>query len=119
MKGNYKNVDEYIATFSEPIKEILEEIRAHIKNTAPQAEEVISYDMPAYKYNGPLVYFAGYKKHIGFYPTPSAIAHFKTEIEKAKYKWAKGSVQFPLSVPMPMELIKEMVLFKLTENTKK
>ena len=119
MNENIKNVDDYIASFPNDAKIVLEQIRALIKNTAPEAEELISYGMPAYKYNGPLVYFGGYKKYIGFYPTPSAIAHFKPEIEKAKYTWAKGSVQFPLSKPMPMNLIKEMVLFKLAENKKK
>jgi uncharacterized protein YdhG (YjbR/CyaY superfamily) len=110
-----KNADEYIQQFPEKQQAALKEIRKAIKAAAPAAEEVISYQMPAYKQNGPLVYFAGYKNHIGFYPTPSGIEAFKKEL--AVYKSAKGSVQFPIDQPLPLALIKKMVQFKIKENT--
>ena len=89
-------------------------MRETIKAAAPEAVECISYQMPAYKLNGILVYFAGYEKQIGFYPTSSAIAFFSEEI--AGYKNAKGSVQFPLNKEMPLELISKMVVFRVKEN---
>jgi uncharacterized protein YdhG (YjbR/CyaY superfamily) len=113
----FKNVDEYIADFPIGTQKILNQLRAIIKKNAPNAEEVISYNMPAYKYNGMLCYFAGYKQHIGFYPTASGIANFKKEI--AAYKNAKGSVQFPLNKPLPLELIKKIIVFRTKENFQK
>jgi uncharacterized protein YdhG (YjbR/CyaY superfamily) len=109
-----KNTDEYIKQFPVLQQKAMEEIRKAIKTTAPQAEETISYQMPAYKYNGPLVYFAAYDHHIGFYPTPSGIEAFKKEL--AGYKGAKGSVQFPLDKPMPVSLVKKIVQFRVKEN---
>src|SRR5438093_686087 len=97
------NVDEYIAAFPQATQVIIGQVRNAIKKAAPQAEEVISYAMPAYRWNGILVYFAAYEKHIGFYPTGSAIAAFKKDL--SVYKGAKGSVQFPLNKPMPLGLI--------------
>jgi uncharacterized protein YdhG (YjbR/CyaY superfamily) len=116
-KTSFKNVDEYIASFPENLRTLLEEMRTTIKKTAPKAEEVISYQMPAYKHLGILVYFAGYKNHIGFYPTASGIEAFKKEL--SIYKGAKGSVQFPLDKPLPSVLITKMVKFKLKENEQK
>jgi uncharacterized protein YdhG (YjbR/CyaY superfamily) len=114
----FANVDEYIQEFEKEIQERLNAIRKLILETAPQAIESISYGMPAYKVNKkPLVYFAGYKSHIGFYATPTGHEAFKKEL--SKYKQGKGSVQFPLSEPLPMKLIKEIVLFRLSENQKK
>lgn len=84
---------------------------------APQAEEVISYAMPAYRLNGMLVYFAGYAKHIGFYPGAGGIAAFKTEL--SVYKGAKGSVQFPLDRPLPLKLIEEIIMFRIAENVER
>jgi uncharacterized protein YdhG (YjbR/CyaY superfamily) len=99
-------------------QKLLQKLRLTIHKIAPKAEEVISYGMPAFKINGSvLVYFAGYKAHIGFYPTGTGIAAFKKEI--AAYKNSKGAVQFPLDKPLPLELIKKMVKFKLQENTEK
>jgi uncharacterized protein YdhG (YjbR/CyaY superfamily) len=116
-KTSFKNVDEYIASFPENLRTLLEEMRTTIKKAAPKAEEVISYQMPAYKHLGILVYFAGYKNHIGFYPTASGIEAFKKEL--SIYKGAKGSVQFPLDKPLPSVLITKMVKFKLKENEQK
>lgn len=111
------NVDEYISAFPVETKILLEQLRSTIKKAAPKAEEVISYGMPAYKINGMLVYFAGYKKHIGFYPTSSGIAHFKKDL--SIYKGAKGSVQFPLDKKLPLALISKIVKFRLAENSEK
>lgn len=117
MKTNFKNVDEYIALQEATTKPLLEAIRQTIKATAPQAEESISYQMPAYKLKGPLVYFAAYKNHIGFYPTGTGIKAFQEEI--AGYKSSKGAVQFQLDKPIPHDLIRKMVLFKMNENLNK
>jgi uncharacterized protein YdhG (YjbR/CyaY superfamily) len=107
-------VDRYIAGFPEETQKLLQQLRATIIKAAPKAEEVISYKMPAYKQNGMLVFFAGYKNHIGFYPTGAGIAAFKKEI--AEYKNSKGAVQFPLDKPLPLKLITEMVKFKVSQN---
>ena len=111
------NVDTYINEFPVAVQQKLQELRSMIKKAAPEAEEVISYKMPAYKLHGMLVYFAGYDNHIGFYPTPSAIEKFKPEL--CEYKQAKGSIQFPISEPLPADLIKRMVQFRVTENLEK
>jgi len=111
------NVGEYIAAQPKDVQAILNKLRSTIKSVAPDAEEIISYQMPAYKQNGMLVFFAGYKKHIGFYPTASGIENFKKEI--ARYKWSKGAIQFPLDEPLPVTLIKKIVKFKLKENEEK
>ncbi|TSD64901.1 DUF1801 domain-containing protein [Inquilinus sp. KBS0705] len=112
-----KDVDEYISRFPAETQQVMQLVRATIKNAAPGAEEVISYSMPAYKLNGMLVYFAAYDKHIGFYPTSLGIAAFKHEF--ASYKSAKGSVQFPLGDPMPLELITRIVQHRVKENKSK
>ena len=109
-----KNTDDYISQFPEKQQAALEQIRKTIKAAAPAAEEVISYQMPAYKQNGMLVYFAGYENHVGFYPTPSGIEAFKKEL--GVYKGAKGSVQFPIDQPLPLGLIKKIVQFRIKEN---
>jgi uncharacterized protein YdhG (YjbR/CyaY superfamily) len=93
---------------------MLEQLRALIKQTAPEAEEKISYGMPGYKLNGMLVYFAGYAKHIGFYPGVKCITTFQGKIPM--YKTSKGTIQFPLNKPLPLELITEMIQFKIHEN---
>ena len=110
------SVDAYIATFPEETQKALEQLRALIRQTAPAAEESISYAMPAYKLNGkPLVYFGGYPNHIGFYATPSGHSSFQEEL--SKYKQGKGSVQFPLSEPLPEDLIRRIVKFRVSEVT--
>jgi uncharacterized protein YdhG (YjbR/CyaY superfamily) len=116
-KKGYSSIDEYIRSFPEHIQKKLEEIRNVIKELVPEAQEKISYQIPAFSLNGNLVWFAGYAKHIGFYPGASGIKAFKSEL--SKYKYAKGSVQFPIEEPLPIELIKKIVNFKVEENLKK
>lgn len=111
------SVDEYIAGFPEPVRAILQRVRETIKKAAPDAEETISYAMPAFKLKGNLVYFAGYKNHIGFYAAPTGHEAFKKEL--SVYKTGKGSVQFPLDHPIPYELIAEIVKFRALENLEK
>jgi uncharacterized protein YdhG (YjbR/CyaY superfamily) len=111
------NVDDYISGFPKDTQALLKQLRTVIKKAVPDAEELISYQMPAYKYFGVLVYFAGYKKHIGFYPTALGIERFKKEL--SPYKGAKGSVQFPLDKPLPLELITRIVTFRAKENKEK
>ena len=113
----FKTVDEYISTFQPGTKGILEEVRKTVKEAAPQAKEVISYNMPAIKMNGVLVYYAAYKEHIGFYPTASPIDIFKNEI--SAYKWSKGAVQFPIDKPMPLDLISKIVKFRVQQDSEK
>jgi uncharacterized protein YdhG (YjbR/CyaY superfamily) len=115
MKKNIaSDVDSYIASYPPKVAKLLKQLRAIIKKSAPGAEESISYMMPAYKLDGPLVYFGGYDKHIGFYPTGSGVAAFKKEI--SVYKHSKGAVQFPLDQPLPLALIEKMVKFRVKEN---
>lgn len=116
-KVTYTSIDEYIAQFSPEVQGKLQTLRKVIKESAPEAEEKISYSMPAFAYHGILVYFAAFKNHIGFYPTASGIEAFKQEL--SKYKGGKGSVQFPLDLAMPYELIREIVKFKVAENKEK
>lgn len=107
-------VDEYIKQQSENVQVILSQIRKIILDAAPSAEEKISYKMPAYFDHGALVYFAAFTNHIGFYSLPSGTAAFQKEL--GKYKMGKGSIQFPLDQPIPLDLIKKIVLFRLKEN---
>ncbi len=116
-KHDFTTIDEYICSCTPDVRKILEEIRKAIKEEAPQAEETISYQMPAFRQNGVLVYFAAFPKHIGFFPTPSGITAFEKEI--TKYKHAKGSVQFPIGEPMPLDLIRRIVRFRVRENEAK
>ena len=109
------NVDAYINNFPEDVQQHLNQIRAIIKGKAPQAVESIAYGMPAYKLNGkPLVYFAAFQHHIGFYATPSG--HEAFAVELSKYKQGKGSVQFPLNGTIPYDLIGRMVTFRIKEK---
>ncbi len=109
-------MDGYIAEFPPEIQEKLNQIRKVIRENAPDAVESIAYGMPAYKLNKkPLVYFAGYAKHIGFYATPSGHSAFEAQL--SQYKQGKGSVQFPLDQPVPLDLIAEIVRFRVSENT--
>lgn len=111
-------VDAYIKTFSKDVQTALVKIRQIIRKNAPNAEESIAYGMPAYKLAGrPLVYFAGYAKHIGFYATPTGHSAFAKEL--AQYKQGKGSVQFPLDKPIPLDLIERIVKFRVKENEEK
>jgi uncharacterized protein YdhG (YjbR/CyaY superfamily) len=114
MKSDFHTVDQYIDTFPDEIRPILEKIRNIILASAPSASEGFSYGMPSYKLNKkPLVYFAAFKNHIGFYATPTGHGQFATEL--SKYKQGKGSVQFPLD-DVPYDLIERMVRFRAAEN---
>jgi uncharacterized protein YdhG (YjbR/CyaY superfamily) len=111
-------VDKYIYSFPEEVRNILLQIRQIIHQEAPDAIEGFAYQMPSYKTNGkPLVYFAGFKKHIGFYATPSGHSEFAKEL--SEYKQGRGSVQFPLNKPIPFDLIKQIVIFRVNENSSK
>lgn len=108
------NIDEYISNFPVHIQEKLQELRAAIKRAAPEAVEKISYQMPAFTQNGILVYFAAHSNHIGFYPTAKGIEVFKEQL--SGFKCSKGTIQFPLDKPLPLELITKIVIFRSTEN---
>jgi uncharacterized protein YdhG (YjbR/CyaY superfamily) len=109
-----KTIDEYIAGFPKDVQEILQKIRTTIRKAAPEAEETISYQMPTFTLKGNLVHFAAHQKHIGFYPAPTGIEKFKKAL--SVYEWAKGSVRFPLDKPVPLDLIREIVKFRVKEN---
>jgi uncharacterized protein YdhG (YjbR/CyaY superfamily) len=113
MNGKYATIDEYITAFPANIQTILQKMRHTIHEAAPEATEAISYQMPTFKLNGNLVHFAAFKNHIGFYPTASGIEQFKAEL--SPYKWSKGAVQFPLDKPLPLELVKKIVAFRVKE----
>lgn len=115
--ADYKTVDEYIASFPKDVQQRLQKLRTVIKKHTPEAAEGISYKMPAYKLNGPLVYFAGYQNHIGFYAAPTGHEKFKKAL--SKYKTGKGSVQFPHDQPLPYDLVEEIVRFRVNENLNK
>jgi uncharacterized protein YdhG (YjbR/CyaY superfamily) len=117
MSKRYISVDEYLADQPEETRVLLEELRTIIKKAAPQTTERISYNMPAYDLNGILVYFAGYKGHIGFYPTASGIREFQQKI--AKFENSKGAIRFPLDKPLPKTLITQIVKFRQKENLEK
>lgn len=115
MGVKFSTVNEYIESYPSDVKSMLEDLRNAIRQAAPKAEEVISYNMPAYKFHGILVYFAGHKNHIGFYPGSGAITGiFKDKL--TVYKTSKGTIQFPLDKPLPIRLIKDIVKFRMEEN---
>ena len=116
MKKNFESIDEYIGSFSKNVQTVLEQIRQAIKDAAPKAEEAISYNMPAFKLNGNLVWFGAFKNHIGFYPRESAIEEFKEKLSGYEVSKVQGTVKFPLDRPMPLDLIKEIVKFRVKEN---
>ncbi len=117
IENKCKNIDEYISSFPPDVQKIMVKLRKVIKDTAPGLEEVISWDMPTFKYKGKnLIHFAGYKKHIGLYPAPTAILEFKKEL--AGYKQGKGSVQFPLNKPFPYDIVIKIVKFRTKELIK-
>jgi uncharacterized protein YdhG (YjbR/CyaY superfamily) len=117
MKTKFTTTDEYLSTFTGTTRARLEEIRGIIKKAAPKAEEVISYNMPAYKIHGVLVYFAGYREHIGFYPTGAGIDTFQEEL--AAYESSKGAVRFPLDKPIPKNLVTQIVKFRSKQDAEK
>lgn len=115
--ARFDTVDEYIAAFPEAVQRVLRELRQTIRAAAPQAEEKIAYGMPTFTLHGNLIHFAAHKAHIGLYPTPSGVEAFQEAL--AGYKNAKGSVQFPLDQPLPLELIRRIVEFRVQENLQK
>jgi len=116
-KKMFKTIDEYIATFPRNVQSILEELRQAIRDSAPEAEEAISYQIPTFKLNGNLVHFAAFRNHIGFYPTPSGIEAFKEEL--SDYKVSKGTVRFPMDKPIPFDLVRKIVIYRVKENLNK
>ncbi len=110
-------VEQYLASFPQDVQLILQTIRAIIKEEAPAATERIAYGMPTYTMEKNLIHFAAYAKHIGVYPTPTGIAAFKDEL--SAYKNAKGSVQFPLSLPIPYDLIRSIARYRVEEQANK
>jgi len=113
-RPRFTTIDDYIASFPKNVQEILEGMRRMIRESAPQAEEAISYGIPTFKLNGNLVHFAAFKNHIGFFPTPTPIVAFKKEL--SPFKQSKGTVRFPLDQPIPFDLVKKIVKFRVKEN---
>lgn len=113
-KAGFTSIDEYIASFPADIQERLRQMRAVIREAAPEAQEKISYQMPTFFLHGNLVHFAAFKNHIGFYPAPRGIEAFKDEL--AAYEGAKGSVQFPLDQPLPLDLVRRIVQFRVADQ---
>ena len=109
-----QTIDEYLQRFPLEVRQTLQRIRETIQKAAPEAHEAIKYRMPTFVLQGNLVHFAAHTKHIGFYPTPSAIVRFQSEL--AGYRQAKGSVQFPLDEPIPLDLIGRIVQFRVEES---
>ena len=116
MENNFNSIDQYISRFTAEVQEILKTLRKVIKESAPDAEEKISWQMPTFVLHGNLVHFAAFKNHIGFYPAPSGVLEFQKE--SSEYKCAKGSIQFPITKPLPYELIRKVVKFRVEENIK-
>lgn len=110
-------INEYINSFPKETQVLLEQVRNTIQKAAPEASETISYGMPTFKLNGNLVHFAGYKHHIGFYPSPSGIVNFQKEL--STFKTSKGAIQFPIDQTLPLDLIRKIVLFRVKENIEK
>jgi uncharacterized protein YdhG (YjbR/CyaY superfamily) len=111
------DIDSYIGSFPEKTQKLLQEVRETIRKAAPEAEQTINYGIPTFKFRGNLVHFAGFKNHIGFYPTSSGIEAFKKEL--SVYEGAKGSVRFPLDKPIPFKLIERIVKFRVKESPSK
>lgn len=112
-----KDIDEYIAGFPEEVQELLTKVRMTIREAAPDAEEAIKYQIPTFTLNGNLVHFAAFKNHIGFYPTPNGIEEFKEAL--SPYASAKGSARFPFDKPIPLDLIREIVKFRVQQSLAK
>ncbi|WP_106917075.1 iron chaperone [Chryseobacterium aurantiacum] len=120
MKNTFKNIDEYILMFPIEVQEKLLQLRKVIHAQVSDLEEYIGYQMPAFKYRGkPLVYFAGYKKHIGFYPGAEGILNFEKDFKEKNYKFSKGAVQFPINENIPLELVSRIVEFRKGEIIQK
>jgi len=116
-RPKFGTIDEYIASFPKDVQAILEKMRRVIRESAPQAEEAISYGIPTFKLKGNLVHFAAFKDHIGFFPASTAIAAFRKDL--SSYKGSKGTVQFPIGQPIPFDLVRRIVKFRVKENSAK
>ena len=116
MTQTFTTVDEYVDSFPAKTKKMLETLRSAVRKIAPQAKEGFSYGVPAFNLNGNLVLYAGFKNHIGFYPQPSAIKKFKNRL--FEYETSEGTIRFPLDKPLPLDLIIEIVEFRIQENLK-
>lgn len=114
QKDQFSTIDDYISFQPAPLRATLEQLRQTIKKAAPDAEEVISYQMPAFRFHGMLVYFAAFKNHFGFYPMPRALVAFKDKL--TSYELGKGTIKFPLDKPLPVKLVTEIVKFRVKEN---
>jgi uncharacterized protein YdhG (YjbR/CyaY superfamily) len=114
---HFDSVEEYLSALPQTAREGLESLRKTIRQAAPQAEEIIHYNMPALQWNGVLVWYAAFKEHVGFYPRASAIAAFKKELKS--YKTSKGVIQFPMDKAIPAALVKKIVKFRIKENEQK
>ncbi len=117
MDTPIKDIDSYIALYPPAVRKILKQVRTTIRKAAPDAQEKIGYGIPTFTLYGNLVHFGGFKNHIGFYPGPDAIVAFKKEL--SVYDGAKGSIQFPIDKPMPLELISEIVKYRVKQNKEK
>lgn len=117
MKTEIKNIDEYIAQFPENVQELLQQMRDTIHQAAPEATEAIKYAIPTFILHGNLVHFGGYKSHIGLYPAPMGIEAFKAET--AQYEGGKGTLQFPIDKPLPLDLVTKIVKFRIEKNLEK
>lgn len=109
-----RNIDEYIAQFPPGIQDLLHQLRSTIRAAAPEAKEVISYKMPGFRYKGMLVWFAMFRKHIGFFPTNSGVTAFEDQL--SAFRYSKGAIQFPLDKPLPLDLVTKIVRFRVDEN---
>ncbi|GIP25668.1 hypothetical protein J23TS9_07980 [Paenibacillus sp. J23TS9] len=116
-KAAYGTIDEYISAFSPEIQDTLQTMRQVIQESAPEAKEKISYQMPTFELHGNLVHFAAFKKHIGFYPAPDGVEEFQEEL--TEYQTSKGAIQFPFDKPVPYELIRRIVKFRAARNVEK
>ena len=114
---DYKTIDEYIKTFPKETQKLLEQMRQTIKRAAPEATEAMAYGIPTFKLHGNLVHFGGFKNHIGFYPAPRGLEAFKKEL--SVYEGSKGTVQFPLDKPLPLNLVTKIVKFRVQDNVEK
>jgi uncharacterized protein YdhG (YjbR/CyaY superfamily) len=112
-----KDIDSYIKAAPKEAQSYLRQMRSIIREVAPQAQEAISYGIPTYKLNGNLVHFGGFKDHVSFFPTASGVSAFRKAL--SKYKIATGTIQLPLNKPLPLGLIKKIVLFRVKQNTAK
>jgi uncharacterized protein YdhG (YjbR/CyaY superfamily) len=120
MQGSrkaFKTIDEYISAFPMDVQAKLQEMRDAIHECAPEATEAISYSMPTFKLNGNLVHFAAFQHHIGFFPTASGVEEFEKKL--SRYKHSKGAIQFPLNEELPLDLVREIVKYRVAENKAK